>query len=149
MGDAVSAGEKIGNINLACLNYLPVLSAFFPFILLIMASLQLPLLQPGLLFGMALLLVIMLLGLVWHNRQDHGISILTLASVSLLLYLWHFEHFDSAHSQLALPWYWLFFGIFLMFLWNMILDTSPISTSGSTDIRGVDITSSTIVFPGS
>lgn len=90
---------------------LPALSAALPFLLVIMATLRLPLANPSAVFGLALLLVILLLGM----SEIFGLDLLPavgLASVLALEHAWHFQNFDPARAAPPLLWY---VGFYLMF----------------------------------
>jgi hypothetical protein len=93
---------------------LPALSATLPFLLLIMVALQLPLENPSSVFGLALLLGILLLGM----SEIFSLDLLTavvLVSVLGLEHAWHFEHFDPARATLPLIWYVGFYALFTIF----------------------------------
>ena len=98
--------------NLAAL--LPSFSAVLPFLLLIMATLRLPLANPSPVFGVALLLVVLLLGVTKLFSHDFMPAI-GLACVAALEAAWHFNRFDPANATLALTWYLVFFGVFTLF----------------------------------
>ena len=108
--DALQAG------NVAAL--LPACSAVFPFLLLIMATLRLPLANPSPVFGLALLLVVLLLGVARIFSQD-WLPAIGLACVASLECAWHFSRFDPANPNvsphLALAWYLIFFALFALF----------------------------------
>src|SRR5947208_300057 len=93
---------------------LPALSAALPFLLLIMATLRLPLANPSPVFGLALLLVILLLGMseVFSLGELPAVA---LVSVLVLEHAWHFEHFDPAQASLPLLWYLGFYALFTAF----------------------------------
>jgi uncharacterized membrane protein len=93
---------------------LPALSATLPFVLLIMVTLRLPLANPSPVFGLALLLVILLLGMSAICALDL-LPAVGLVSVLALEHAWHFEHFDPAHAALPLIWYLGFYGLFTIF----------------------------------
>src|SRR5437868_13941331 len=93
---------------------LPALSAALPFLLLIMVTLRLPLANPSPVFGLALLLVILLLGM----SELFLLAVLpavALVSVLALEHAWHFQHFDSAQASLPLLWYLGFYALFTAF----------------------------------
>src|SRR6266576_3932316 len=93
---------------------LPALSATLPFLLLIMVTLRLPLANPSPVFGLALLLVILLLGM----SELFLLAVLpavALVSVLALEHAWHFQHFDSAQTSLPLLWYLGFYALFTAF----------------------------------
>jgi hypothetical protein len=93
---------------------LPALSAGLPFLLLIMVTLRLPLADPSAVFGVALLLVILLLGMSEMLLLD-VLPAIGLACVLALEHAWHFQHFDPAHAMLPLIWYLGFYAVFSIF----------------------------------
>jgi uncharacterized membrane protein len=120
--DAFKSGLKIAgdikaNETMAAL--LPASSAVLPFLLLIMASLRLPLADPSPVFGLALLLVVLLLGLARIFSFD-WLPLVGLLSTFALECAWHFNRFDLANPNLIAPpmllgWYLIFFAVFLAF----------------------------------
>jgi uncharacterized membrane protein len=98
--------------NVAAL--LPACSATLPFLLLIMATLRLPLTNPSPVFGLALLLVVLLLGVTRIFSHD-WLPAIGLASVAGLESAWHFSRFDPANPTLPLTWYLIFFAVFALF----------------------------------
>ena len=111
-----AAPKLFGNItdptNLSV--QLPTLSATLPFLLLIMVALQLPLANPSPVFGLALLLVILLLGMSEIFSLDL-LPAIALVCVLGLEHAWHLEHFDPAHATLPLIWYLGFYALFTIF----------------------------------
>ncbi|PYL77951.1 MAG: hypothetical protein DMF26_02215 [Verrucomicrobia bacterium] len=93
---------------------LPALSATLPFLLLIMVALQLPLANPSPVFGLALLLVILLLGMSEIFSLDL-LPAVALVSVLGLEHAWHFKHFDPTRATLPLIWYLGFYALFTIF----------------------------------
>jgi hypothetical protein len=97
---------------------LPACSAILPFLLLIMATLRLPLANPSPVFGLALLLVALLLGVTKLFLLD-WMPVIGLVCVTALECAWHFNHFSLADSNLSpglvLTWYLVFLGVFAMF----------------------------------
>jgi uncharacterized membrane protein len=97
---------------------LPACSVVLPFMLLIMATLRLPLADPSPVFGVALLLVVLLLGLTRLFMLD-WLPAIGLACVTALECAWHFNRFDPANAHqplnLVLEWYLVFFAVFAMF----------------------------------
>jgi hypothetical protein len=96
--------------------FLSASSAVLPFLLLIMASLRLPLPNPSPLFGLALLLVVLLLGLAKLFSMD-WMPLVGLLSTFALESAWHLSRFDLANPRLISPaellgWYLLFFAVF-------------------------------------
>jgi hypothetical protein len=102
--------------NMAAL--LPAFSAALPFLLLIMATLRLPLANPSPVFGLALLLVVLLLGVAKMFSQD-WLPAIGLACVTALECAWHSNRFDAANPNvspnLPLMWYLIFFAVFTLF----------------------------------
>ena len=102
--------------NLAAL--LPACSATLPFLLLIMATLRLPLANPSPVFGLALLLMVLLLGVTKMFSQD-WLPAIGLACVAALECAWHFNRFDPVNPNvspnLPLTWYLVFFAVFALF----------------------------------
>jgi hypothetical protein len=93
---------------------LPALSATLPFLLLIMVTIRLPLANPSPVFGLALLLVILLLGMSAILSLDL-LSAVALVSVLALEHAWHSQHFDPTHATLPLIWYLGFCALFTIF----------------------------------
>lgn len=98
---------------------LPASSAVLPFLLLIMATLRLPLPNPSPVFGLALLLVVLLLGLARILAFD-WMPLVGLLSTFAVECAWHFKHFDPANPNLISPslllgWYLIFFAAFQLF----------------------------------
>ena len=93
---------------------LPVSSAVLPFLLLILATLRLQIAHPSPVFGLALLLVIFLLGLV----RISGITALAptaLGCVLALEWAWHQQSFHAEYAGTPLLWYCGFYAIFTAF----------------------------------
>jgi len=115
--DAFAAGVKITEdlalpANLAV--QLPLFSATLPFLLLIMATLRLPLTNPSPVFGLALLLLVMLLGVTRLFSHD-WMPAIGLVCVTALECAWHFNRFDPANATRPLAWYLLFLAVFAVF----------------------------------
>ncbi len=111
------AGDLNANETLAAL--LPASSAVLPFLLLIMATLRLRLADPSPVFGLALLLVVLLLGLTKIFSFD-WMPLVGLISTFALESAWHFRQFDITNSNLISPpmllgWYLVFFAAFAVF----------------------------------
>ncbi len=90
---------------------IPALSAILPFLLLTMVVLRLPLADPSPVFGLAALMVVLLLGVVRTYRVD------LLGAVGLICTLmvecaWHFNRFDRAQPVAPLVWYLAFYALF-------------------------------------
>ena len=93
---------------------LPASAIVLPFLLLIMATLRLPLINPSPIFGLALLLVVLSLGVTKLFSLD-WMPAVALACVSALECAWHFSRFDPANIRqpldLVLAWYLIFFAL--------------------------------------
>ena len=119
--DALKTGMKFGGEvaspgELAAI--LPACSIVMPFLLLIMATLRLPLNDPSPVFGLALLLVVLLLG-VTQLFSLEWMPAIGLLCVTALEGTWHFHHFNPANPaqplNLVLMWYLVFFAAFALF----------------------------------
>ena len=119
--DALKTGIKFGNDlaapgDLAAI--LPACSIVLPFLLLIMATLRLPLTHPSPVFGLALLLVVLLFGVTKLFSLD-WLPAIGLACVTALEFAWHFNRFDPTNTNqslnLVLTWYLIFFAVFALF----------------------------------
>ena len=119
--DAFKSGLKIAgdiNANETMAALLPASSAVLPFLLLIMATLRLPLANPSPVFGLALLLVVLLLGLTKIFSFD-WMPLVGLISTFALESAWHFHRFDISNPNVPpttpLAWYLIFFAAFALF----------------------------------
>jgi predicted membrane protein DUF2339 len=119
--DALKTGIKFSNNidepeDLAAI--LPACSVVLPFLLLIMATLRLPLINPSPVFGLALLLVVLLLGVTKLFSLD-WMPAVGLVCVSALECAWYFSRFDPTNAKqpldLVLTWYLIFFAVFGLF----------------------------------
>jgi hypothetical protein len=96
---------------------LPALSAAMPFLLLIMVTVRLPLVNPSPVFCLGLLLVILLLAMSERLSLDL-LPAVGLACVLALEHAWHFEHFNPSNPSRAvtpLIWYLGFYAVFTVF----------------------------------
>ena len=115
--DAFANGIKFGEAlsipaNLAA--ELPAISSVLPFLLLIMATLRLPLTNPSPVFGLALLLTVLLLG-VTKLFSFEWMPAIGLVCVAALECAWHFNRFDSAQPVQPLIWYLVFLSVFAVY----------------------------------
>ena len=109
---------------------LPAFSALLPFLLLIMMTQRLPLANPSPVFGLALLLVVLVLGLTAillrsraaadpaGTQAQDGLAWLpacALAGLSGLEYTWHARWSVSANAGVPLAWYLLFHAVFAIY----------------------------------
>jgi len=93
---------------------LPILSSVLPFLLLIMATLRLPLTNPSPVFGLALLLIVLMLGLTRLYSID-WMPAVGLVCLAALESTWHFNRFNPADPVQALSWYLVFLAVFSLF----------------------------------
>src|ERR1035437_9198045 len=93
---------------------LPILSSVLPFLLLIMATLRLPLTNPSPVFGLALLLVVLMLGLT-KLYSIEWMPAVGVVCVAALESTWHFNRFNPADPAQALIWYLVFLAVFSLF----------------------------------
>ncbi len=92
----------------------PALSAALPFLLLIMLTLRLPLADPSPVFGVAILLVLLLLGIARSLGFDF-LPAVGMACVLALEHAWHLQHFQPGAALRPLLWYLGFFTVFTVF----------------------------------
>jgi len=119
--DALKTGIKFSSDLAAPEDFaaiLPACSIVLPFLLLIMATVRLPLVNPSPVFGLALLLVVLLLGVTKLFSLD-WMPAIGLACVTALECAWHFNRFAPATPtqplNLVLMWYLVFFAAFALF----------------------------------
>jgi uncharacterized membrane protein len=93
---------------------LPAMSALLPFVLLIMASARLSVPDPSMLFGLALLLVVLTLG-VARLMVIPWLPACALAGAAALQYAWQSQHFGAPAAAVSLAWHALFYLIFLAY----------------------------------
>jgi len=93
---------------------LPALAGTLPFLLLVMATLRLPLANPSPVFGLALLLVVLLLGLTKIFSLDL-LACVALGSTILLEHAWHLSHFKKEDAGIPILWYLGFTAVFTVF----------------------------------
>src|SRR5437764_4843351 len=79
-----------------------------------MATLQVPLSNPSPIFGLALLLAVLLLGITKIASVDL-LAFFALGSTILLEHVWHFAHFQKEKANLPFLWYLGFAAVFTVF----------------------------------
>jgi hypothetical protein len=98
--------------------HLPALSAVMPFLLLTVAAARLPVLDPSPVFGLALVLVVLLLGLA-RQLPNCVLPLVGLLSAALLEYVWQQAHVREAVAAYgggpALAWHVVFWAVFAVF----------------------------------
>ncbi len=93
---------------------IPAFSALLPFVLLIMMTARLPLANPSPVFGLALLLVVLVLGLA-AILAIAWLPACALLGVAGLEYAWRARHFTSTDASVPLAWYLTFYAIFTVY----------------------------------
>jgi hypothetical protein len=93
---------------------LPVFSALLPFVLLIMARGRLSQVAPMPIFGMALLLVVLTLGLAKLLGRG-ALAPAALVGVLALVYSWFSLHFSPTAATIPLLWFIVFYALFTAF----------------------------------
>ncbi len=106
-----------GAINAAQAVQLSSMAAVLPFLLLTMVVLRLPLANPSPVFGLAVLLIVLLLGVVVRFGTDL-LTIVAMGCTLLLEHVWHTRHFTGTGEMpdwLPLAWYAGFSAVFTLF----------------------------------
>jgi uncharacterized membrane protein len=93
---------------------LPALSALLPFVLLVMASQRLNLPTPNSLFGLALLLTALTLGLA-RLLLVGSLPLCALGGVAAVVYAWAAKHFAVDRAATLLGWIAVFYFVFSAF----------------------------------
>src|SRR5439155_24626036 len=81
---------------------------------LVMVVLRLPLANPSPVFGLAMLLVVLLLGVVRWTKTDL-LAAVALACAAALEYAWHVTRFKPGFAIVPLVWYLAFIAVFMVF----------------------------------
>ncbi len=89
-------------------------SAILPFLLLITVVARLPLTNPSPVFGLALLLAVLALGVARAYRLD-GLPAIGLAAVVALENAWHALRFKPEAAAVPLAWYGVFYAVFMVY----------------------------------
>jgi uncharacterized membrane protein len=113
LGDRVAApaGQNFLTVFGDARAQLPAFSALLPFLLLTMMAARLPLADPTPVFGLALLLTGLVLGLTWALTVE-WLPACALAGVAVLESTWRSRHFAGADPAVALMWYLGFAAVF-------------------------------------
>lgn len=94
---------------------IPAFSALLPFVLLIMMTQRLALANPSPVFGLALLLIILTLGLAYVLNLE-WLPACALVGVAALEYAWHGRLYAGGEmAGTALIWYFVFYGLFVIY----------------------------------
>jgi hypothetical protein len=100
------------------------MAAVLPFLLLCFVIFRLPLSNPSSVFGLAALLVVLLLAVAWRCALD-WLAIVSLGSVLLVEYVWHFHRFVPAGFNVSASWALGFSFLFLLFPFVIRRDMTP------------------------
>ncbi len=113
LGDRLPAGDagRFGSVFGDARAQLPAFSSLLPFLLLIMASARLAVPDPSMIFGLALLLVVLTLGLA-RLLEIAWLPLCALLGVTALEFAWHSRHFSVEAPALPMFWYFGFYAIF-------------------------------------
>ncbi|MDB6114089.1 MAG: hypothetical protein JWQ62_1034 [Lacunisphaera sp.] len=93
---------------------IPAFASLLPFLLLIMVCARLNVPDPSAVFGLALLLVVLTLGLA-KILAIEWLPACALAGVAALQYAWQARHFNPPEAALPLVWYVSFYAIFSIY----------------------------------
>ncbi len=106
MESAQEAGTSwLSNLtNKRLAEHVPAMSAVLPFLLLIMVVERLSLTNPSPVFGLAALLLVLLMGLAWTGKAD-VLCLVSLVCVWCVESTWQFRRFDTDHAGITLAWY--------------------------------------------
>lgn len=113
LGDRLAAGDagRLGAVFGDTRAQLPAFASLLPFLLLIMACARLAVPDPSMIFGLALLLVVLTLGLA-RLLEVSWLPLCALAGVTALEFAWHSRHFSAEAPALPMFWYFGFYAIF-------------------------------------
>jgi hypothetical protein len=117
-GAANATGGAAPNPQAMLLLQVPALSAVLPFLLLIMVTARLPVVNPTPVFAVALLLVVLLMGVAVAAKLE-AVAAVALGGVLAVELAWHAQHFRAAQPWTALAWYGVFYAAFTLFPWVM------------------------------
>lgn len=106
------SGEA-GTADRVAASNLTMISGVLPFVLLILALLQLPVTNPSPVFGVALLMTALLAGLAIFGNQGKLILV-ALAGTFAVEGVWYLNHFNRASPDIAAAWFLGFYALFLV-----------------------------------
>ncbi len=109
-GAATSASAVFGDVRAQ----LPAMSALLPFLLLIMMTQRLALANPSAVFGLALVLALLVLGLA-AVMEIEWLPACALAGVAGLEYSWRSQHPSVELPGVTLAWYLGFYALFVVY----------------------------------
>ncbi len=93
---------------------IPAFGAILPFLLLGLMALRFPITNPSSLFGMALLLSVLTLGLARFSSAD-ALALVGLLACLSVEYIWHKSDYSAVSAGIALGWYVIFYLLFTLF----------------------------------
>lgn len=94
---------------------LPSLSALSPFALVIVMIESLPTVSPSPIFGLSLLMIVLLLGLVRYQKMGE-LSLVSLLAISVVIAVWHRSGLTYGLNTIeTLTWYGVFYALFFLF----------------------------------
>lgn len=105
---------RLPSANLDVRAQIPSMSAILPFLLLVMVVLRVPIADPSPVFGLAFLLVVLLLGVTRWTGVG-ALTMVGLLSSAALEYAWHSTRFKPENATVVLPWYLAFTAAFTVF----------------------------------
>ncbi|MBL9214718.1 MAG: DUF2339 domain-containing protein [Opitutaceae bacterium] len=116
LGDRLpqAAGGRLGGVFGDARAQIPAFSSLLPFLLLIMVCLRLAVPDPSAVFGLALLLVGLTLGLT-RLLVIEWLPACALAGAAALQYAWQSRHFDPGAPAIPLCWHFGFYAVFAAF----------------------------------
>jgi hypothetical protein len=94
--------------------HVPALSAILPFVLLIMVVLRMPMADPSPVFGVAMLLVALLLGAARWTKVD-ALALVGLVCCAALQLAWHNARFQPDAAAVPVVWHAAFVAAFTVF----------------------------------
>lgn len=110
-----AGGTDFSTLSLDWQNHIPTLSSVLPFLLLILVTLQLPIVNPSPILGLALLLLVLLLAVSRYAKLE-WLTAVGLASVLALEYVWHGQYLLKFSSPwVPMEWYLLFSALFIVY----------------------------------
>lgn len=108
------AARKVAAQSTSVFAHLGSLSAITPFMLLTLVLFRLPMANPAPVFGLAAVLIVIMLALVRWSSVD-SLAGVGLFSILMLEHAWHFTRFTPDTAGIALAWYAGFGLLFLVF----------------------------------
>ena len=111
LGERIAGADKATAVLGDARAQIPAFSALLPFLLLIMMTQRLPFANPSPVFGLALLLVVLTLGLAFVLTIE-WLPACALAGVAALEYAWRARHFTIDNASIAFAWYVAFYAVF-------------------------------------